>query len=352
MSEQCMSVKNKSSTLQCPNRRKPGSDYCGVHRRSKNVIRIDTLTKSTPANLTPVKKSKEKHTLKSIKKLIIEEGLQDLINVKGKKKKDLLKEIDYHRKRMQGYQDNHEKKIVKIQAALRSWKVQRRSRCVNDCDLCTYQPLTEIPAKYFFSFQDKKGYWYGFDVRTFNGILKSTPTNETPINPYTKNPIPSEVVFKFIRHLKKLSENGVETSYGAPKLTSKQKMRSKMLETFQRIDMLDNYTDYLWFKNLNQSKLRRLYLQMQDLWNYRCQMSHNQKKRIVRNGRVFDRSSAFLKKKSLESLRHLILDEFNRMLTEGVDIAERKLGAMLVLTGLVQVSKEAAQALPQYVQAP
>ena len=36
----CMSVKNKNSTQQCPNKRKPDSDYCGVHKRSKNITRI------------------------------------------------------------------------------------------------------------------------------------------------------------------------------------------------------------------------------------------------------------------------------------------------------------------------
>ena len=38
------------------------------------------------------------------------------------------------------------------------------------------------------------------------------------------------------------------------------------------------------------------------------------------------------------------------MITEGINIEEKKLGAILILTALVEVSHEAAHALPHLMQ--
>ena len=49
-------------------------------------------------------------------------------------------------------------------------------------------------------------------------------------------------------------------------------------------------------------------------------------------------------------MQHIILDEFERAITEGVNLEERKLGAILMLTALVDVSPDAGNALPHLVQ--
>jgi hypothetical protein len=49
-------------------------------------------------------------------------------------------------------------------------------------------------------------------------------------------------------------------------------------------------------------------------------------------------------------MQNILLDEFLRLITEGIDREEKKLGAILILTGLVEVSFEAAIALPYLIQ--
>jgi len=44
-----------------------------------------------------------------------------------------------------------------------------------------------------------------------------------------------------------------------------------------------------------------------------------------------------------------LLNEIERFITEGINRDERKLGAMLMLTGLVEVSYDAANGLPHLV---
>jgi hypothetical protein len=80
-------------------------------------------------------------------------------------------------------------------------------------------------------------------------------------------------------------------------------------------------------------------------------MSIEQKKNIIYNGTVFNVPQYIIKgQKSKIKLQNVILDEFLRLIKEGVNVEERRLGSMLILTGLVEVSYEASCALPHLIQ--
>jgi hypothetical protein len=77
-----------------------------------------------------------------------------------------------------------------------------------------------------------------------------------------------------------------------------------------------------------------------------------EKMRILQtnNGNAFMMSINSIKHiKSKIQLQEILLNEFVRFVTEGINRDERKLGAMLMLTGLVEVSYEAAAGLPHLV---
>jgi hypothetical protein len=94
-----------------------------------------------------------------------------------------------------------------------------------------------------------------------------------------------------------------------------------------------------------------LYLKMEDIWNYRSSMTMESKQKIVGNGVVFNIPPNIIKyQKSKLKLQNVILDEFLRMINEGINRDEKKLGAILILTGLVEVSPDACDALPHLVQ--
>jgi hypothetical protein len=115
--------------------------------------------------------------------------------------------------------------------------------------------------------------------------------------------------------------------------------------------MLDNYTDYTWFKNLGINQLIDLYVIAEDIWNYRSNMTSDAKKKIVQTGIVFNAPIQIIKnQKSVTKMRNILLTDFMRCITEGVDINEKKLGAILILTALVEVSTVAAFALPHLIQ--
>jgi hypothetical protein len=76
-----------------------------------------------------------------------------------------------------------------------------------------------------------------------------------------------------------------------------------------------------------------------------------EKRRYVKNGLAFQVSKNTLKSvTNIDIIRNYILNEIERFITEGNTRDDRKLGAMWMLTALVEVSPEAADALPHLVQ--
>ena len=125
----------------------------------------------------------------------------------------------------------------------------------------------------------------------------------------------------------------------------------KIKDVFYEINMLDNYTNPNWFKNLDYYQLIELYIKTEDIWNYRSNMDLESKKRIVNDGKVFNIPIYIIKKiKSTITLQNIILDDYLKLITEGINREEKKLGAILILTGLVEISIDAADALPHLIQ--
>ena len=124
-------------------------------------------------------------------------------------------------------------------------------------------------------------------------------------------------------------------------------------ELFMEIDRLDNYTDYKWFMDLNLIQLKRLYENSADIWYYRTGMTHQQRNQIISNDPIFSYNIAHIRRftqNNIDQLRMIIITDFNRMITEGITIDDKKTGAMLILTAMTTVSNDACIALPHFVQ--
>ena len=88
---------------------------------------------------------------------------------------------------------------------------------------------------------------------------------------------------------------------------------------------------------------------MEDIWNYRAQLTNEQKLGIVHNGKLFTipvLTINRMKRHKDGELRNILLTEFNRAVTEGSNEANRKLGAILILTGFAEVSQDVMDSYP------
>ena len=128
-------------------------------------------------------------------------------------------------------------------------------------------------------------------------------------------------------------------------------MSQKALEIFQKFDMLNNYTDVRWFLNLNKKRLKNLYKNAEDIWNYRAQLTPEMKNKIIPGGKAFQTPVWYVEKLNNKlELQNVILNEFDSFVSLGETKDDKILGAMWMLTALVSVSSDAANAMPQYIQ--
>jgi len=380
----CRSVQNKNNTkLQCNNKPKNNELLCGKHLNCKNLILFkeindvidlsddisnnliidnENIIENNETTLNIIEDEKKKIYSKeelfeiistnkpiniySLRKSIKNCGLNKIINTKQTKnilinllKKVIIQDRFYY---------SNQSYIILIQSVFRRWLIKRRKNCVNDTDILTFISKYDIPEKYFYIFYDnvsKKN--YGYDIRTLIQIIHS----EYQSCPYTFRSFTDNEKNIINNYVNKLTMIGIDLNIEKKILTFEEETEMKIKDVFYQINMLDNYTNHNWFKELSLFKLMELYLKMEDIWNYRSSMTMESKQKIVGNGVVFNIPPNIIKyQKSKLKLQNVILDEFLRMINEGINREEKKLGAILILTGLVEVSPDAADALPHLIQ--
>jgi len=370
----CHSIKSNKNLVQCNNKPKCNEVFCGKHLNKKKIILFNQVYLNSSQIINEVDNSLcgeyklvDKDNLKniyskeelfdritnniylsvySIRASIKDLKLNKFIDTKQSKSfliNDLKKFISRER-----YFLANKGSIILIQSIMRRWSILRRKYCVNDTDILTFTDKYDIDRTYLYIFNDsitKKK--YAFDIRTLMKIL----SNGNKTCPYTFRAYTDDEQNKIIEHCSKLMIEGIKFEIEKPKLSLEEEIEMKMKDVFYKINMLDNYTSHIWFKNLAHDQLIDLYTKIEDIWNYRSNMTFDSKKKIVKDGIAFAISSNIIRSyTSKAKLQNILLDEFNRMITEGVDINEKKLGAILILTGMVEVSFEAAEALPHLIQ--
>lgn len=357
----CMSRKNLKDGIncQCSFPKKYG-DYCGFHKDGcKKRIRIDEalILKETKIKysekIEPLNFFEEKMELYSIKSL--KNFLNQFkINTRGFKKKDLFKITKYW---VQLYKNID--KIIKIQSICRKFLVRKyfftknvylenKNLLSNDEDFYTLDNFENLHIKYIFSYKDDKNFIFTFDSRSFDKLLE----NNNKLNPYTREPI-SEKTIKLFYEMKKIGKiiNLDYKTIPKPELTLEQKFKQKVISIFHKIDELDYHTDINWFFNLNIIQLKHFYKSAEDIWNYRAEIKLSDKNKIVPNKSVFKIPVwIVLKLNDKRELQYIILNEIEKFVSFGQSREDKILGAMYMLTALVEVSTECAQAMPWLIQ--
>ncbi len=368
----CISVKNRMSHIQCPHKRYLNSEYCGIHKRSKTIIRIDQILNQNNIKKVVLKKVKiitmgdeitdQIYTMDDILKCesidnlhlnIMKQTVDKLetykiLHLEGESKRQLYNHL-YQYFQKQSYYLSHTIDIIKIQSSIRRYLVYRRKKAINNEDFYTLDNKFMIENKYYFDSIDDKGFTYCFDIRSFAKLLE----NINPSNPYNTKPISQKVIDKFNKKISYLKQHNIKLDIDKNEVSTEQAFTHRMIDIFHNYDMLENYTDHRWFEELSLIQLKELYKRAEDIWNFRSQLNQEQKNKIVHGGKAFDIPLHIIfktKQTQKRKLQNIILNEFERFCTEGIDINEKKLGVMLMLTILVEVSSNAADALPHLVQ--
>ena len=279
---------------------------------------------------------------------------------------------------------------VRLNNNLRGIGFMNLSVCNNTTDFCTLEPLEEIEHPYFFSYTDSSNFTYGFNISSLIYIYKQQRKIK---NPYNRDLIPRNILKKIFivyysnfilysnfkqdhlndylnarlflhpkqprrratRRLRR--ENSILSPHHQQQLevlTNNRNMtyEHRVREVFIEINRLQIYCDHTWVLSLNASLLRRFYIFLTDLWNYRSNIPYETKYKICYltpiRGNPFDRyvRRGDLFQLETDELKELIVYTMENMVFTGFDEDFKKIGSFHLMTALTSVSSSARRALP------
>ena len=229
-----------------------------------------------------------------------------------------------------------------------------KSLCKNTEDFYSMETIEDTPDCYFFSTKDMHDNIWFFDIRSFKKLIdkkSDNPYTRAPFDDFTKN-----VFYKRVEFMKK---NKLSLIYPQEKeeiknLTPQQKIQNKLLNIFGEIDSLNvvaSGTRLEWFNNLNIIQLKKFYKVLEDVWNYRAELTLIQKQEIVPNNVMFSTSVNFLFALSDKiKIQNIILNEMEKLVKSSPNENHRHTGAYYILISLTEVSYQCAQDLPWLIQ--
>lgn len=283
-----------------------------------------------------------------------------------------------------------------------------RSLCVNESDFLTFDDIGDISYQQFFSYVEDNGKIYGFDILSLYTLYRK---NKSCGNPYTRTPFPDDLIgniqkaIRISRILKmpmdfdidavKSSNNNNETlvlSVGANAentiisettphnhlLNSRGHIRlspynagyriiisgvdndppmdNTILEIFQEMDRLGNYTNTEWFTSLSARRLITFMAELKDIWTYRANITAQTQQMICPhhmfpfpngiNSITNNQLLAAYVLDQTEKLKSLVLKTMYKLVFSSSNDEYRKLGTLYVLGALTMVNENAANTMP------
>lgn len=258
--------------------------------------------------------------------------------------------------------------INKINIVIKFWRIiakQRKfkiygpgfidkTKCKNSEDCFTFESINDIEDKYFFSIKDSYGSIFFFDIRTFNKLVSRKDKN-----PYTREDFSEEVLELFEKRTEHMVKNNISILFQEDieylkNLTPEEKINNRVLDIFQIIDELNviaGGTRLEWFNNLNIIQLKNYYKVLEDIWNYRANLTAQQKAEICPNKHMFSISiNSICTIHNPIKIKNIILNEMEALVTTSDNINHRHTGAYYTLIAFTEISSECAQDMPWLIQ--
>ena len=235
------------------------------------------------------------------------------------------------------YEDDKLKGIILIQSLTRGNQIRNNFenlKCNNEEDFYTYDLLKDIPQKYFYSFVDSSNIRWGFDIRSLYKLFQMGYPN-----PYTTEMITNDIISDVKIKLNQLKkESNYEDLTDTIERNRKDTIKQKVVDLFSFIEQSGYTCQIEWFTSLSLRRLKELYKQLEDIWNYRSQLSEDMKRNICPpNADIFKTPLIDVMNYNIkEDLQELILHEVMKFTQANTD-SDRKLGFMyfLIAFGLV-----------------
>ena len=324
--ENCKFVhQNESEIIQCRFKSKYGN-FCCKHKRNylvddDNMIIRDRFTGKQSDYL--VKDLSNYYHLRI-----------NTIDKEKKKKKFYFEEIC---KFINSLDEYNIKNIIKIQSLIRRYLSNSWKRCNNDEDFYTFDPLHSIESDYLYIYKDSQNLHWGFDIRS---LIKLLTTND--LNPYTTEKIPPNIILDIKSKVKHLRKNQkFEDIDNQVQRDRSNLIKQNIVDLFSDIEINGYFCHIDWMMDLSIRRLKELYKQLEDLWNYRLRDFIETKKRLSPpDGKLFTTPILnVMDYDRKEDVQELILHDLNKFKTIESN-SDKKLGYMYFLICLSTVSPQ------------
>lgn len=265
------------------------------------------------------------------------------------------------------YYNKNKETIIKIQSHIRRKYIQNINKlkgiglfknCINETDFYTFEEKKNIQYNYFFSFEESNTNntnnisnvinenIYFFDIRSFKLLINNNPDNV--INPYNRKIISKCVIENYKTLMKYLIKKKINTDFEDDNLSETQIFNQKIIQVFQKMDSFGYNTSIEWFTELSHYSLKKFWANLEDIWNYRSNLSFNDKNNIIQKTlpQPFLKFKYINKNINKKELQEYILNDINIFLISGKNHDFCNIGCLYVLTALSIVSKKCIESMP------
>ena len=245
-------------------------------------------------------------------------------------------------------QKNYRKRIINKLNKAKGEGLFNRKICNNENDFLSFDDIINLNYYQFFSYKDIDGFIYGFDiVSLYNLILKNGKNAQ---NPYNRNKIPLHIVntIRDVIRISNILKMPINIKLEKIKQTPEKNENARIVTLCQKMDELGNYTDVRWFNSLSRDKIVKFLYELNDIWQYRAQLSNDMKINICpptglpfRNININN-----LPNLDIKLLKNFFINTIDIFINSAQHREYNTLGAYYVLSALTLVNNEAANALP------
>jgi hypothetical protein len=233
--------------------------------------------------------------------------------------------------------------------------VYDRKLCTNESDFLSGDKLDDIPYTQFFSFVDNDDFIYGFDIISLYNLIAKSDRDKGVKNPYNRNLI-SEKVIQNVKSMIKISRVlniPIDIDIKQLAVSNEKSLDLRILDLFQYINSLGNYSEPIWYSDLTRPLLIRFFRELIDIWNYRAQITIETKRSICPpTGDPFSNVNFYHMNHDMDIniLKKYILGFLEKLVYSGIDNDSKALGAYYVLAAITLVNMNAANTLPWLYQ--
>ncbi len=335
-------------------------EYCYKHRREYLIEKvnfgIDNKKEYEIVNIERWTNKLSDYLKKDILTTLFHFGIIKTIYKNSLSKGELFILLSEKINSLKKYNEKDIQIIIKFQKGFKNGQVNRINKlrgegflnkklCNNEVDFYSFETVDELDNKYFFSYKDESNFIWFFDIRSFNKLIEMKQPN-----PYTMKSIPKKIINRSKKLTRKLhlTKNEDLINYKQIKQTRKQIIKQKTIDLFSDIEQAGYYCQPEWLLKLSIVRIRRLYRNLEDLWNYRLQLTNAQKSRICPpNGVAFNRRvNEVMNCSVIEDIQNLILNEVIKF-QNAHSPEDKKLGYLYFIIGLGSgISQECFESHP------